>query len=311
MNSLAFGKNSYSRTRNAHVAPDAHIRNSKVGKFCPARLGIASTFTQRRNGLGAFLRAFLSTVEFGLGRTGMDARAYIKNCTKGRISLGLAGVLLEYCRERWRATKVTVATADLSIARIQRGASTPSQERERFFMSVSGISSANLFDLLDSANATSQKQQLQQEIQQLGKDLSAGNLSAAQSDFATLEKNLPQATSSSQSSNPIAQAFQQLAKDLQSGDLSAAQQDFSTIQQDVQSQGGGHHHHGHGGSSSGAPQNPVAELFSELGQALQSGNLSAAQQAYTTLQQDFQQSAASGGSASNTSPAAGGVRTVA
>ena len=179
-------------------------------------------------------------------------------------------------------------------------------------MSVSGISSANLFDLLDSANATSQKQQLQQEIQQLGKDLSAGNLSAAQSDFATLEKNSPQATSaaSSQSSNPIAQAFQQLAKDLQSGNLSAAQQDFSTIQQDVQSQGGGHHHHGHGGSSS-APQNPVAELFSELGQALQSGNLSAAQQAYTTLQQDFQQSAASGGSASNTSPAAGGVQTVA
>ena len=112
-------------------------------------------------------------------------------------------------------------------------------------MSVSGISSTNLFDLLDSANATSQKQQLQQEIQQLGKDLSAGNLSAAQSDFATLEKNSPQATSaaSSPSSNPIAQAFQQLAKDLQSGNLSAAQQDFSTIQQDVQSQGGGHHHH--------------------------------------------------------------------
>ncbi|MGA9966316.1 MAG: hypothetical protein WBQ10_14050 [Terriglobales bacterium] len=179
-------------------------------------------------------------------------------------------------------------------------------------MSVSGISSTNLFDLLDSANATSQKQQLQQEIQQLGKDLSAGNLSAAQSDFATLEKNSPQATSaaSPQSSNPIAQAFQQLAKDLQSGNLSAAQQDFSTIQQDVQSQGGGHHHHGHAESSSAAPQNPVAELFSELGQALQSGNLSAAQQAYTTLQQDFQQSA-SGASASNTSPAAGGVQTVA
>jgi hypothetical protein len=180
-------------------------------------------------------------------------------------------------------------------------------------MSVSGISSTNLFDLLDSANATSQKQQLQQEIQQLGKDLSAGNLSAAQSDFATLEKNSPQATSavSSQSSNPIAQAFQQLAKDLQSGNLSAAQQDFSTIQQDVQSQGGGHHHHGHGYASSAAPQNPVAELFTELGQALQSGNLSAAQQAYTTLQQDFQQSVSSGGSTSKTSPAAGGVQTVA
>jgi hypothetical protein len=37
-----------------------------------------------------------------------------------------------------------------------------------------------------------------------------------------------------------------------------------------------------------AQQNPLAQLFSDLGQALQSGNLSAAQQAYTTLQQDFQ-----------------------
>jgi outer membrane protein assembly factor BamD (BamD/ComL family) len=147
----------------------------------------------------------------------------------------------------------------------------------------------------------------------LGKDLSAGNLSAAQSDFATLEKNSPQATSaaSPQSSNPIAQAFQQLAKDLQSGNLSAAEQDFSTIQQDVQSQGGGHHRHSHAQDSSGTQQNPVAELFSELGQALQSGNLSAAQQAYTTLQQDFQQSASSGSSTLNTSPAAGGVQTIA
>jgi hypothetical protein len=176
-------------------------------------------------------------------------------------------------------------------------------------MSASGISSSNLFDLLDSVNAQSQKQQLQQEIQQLGKDLSAGNLSAAQSDFATLQKDAPAATSStsSQSSNPIAQAFQQLAKDLQSGNVSAAQQDFSTIQQDVQAQGGGHHHHSHPQESSGAQQNPLAELFSELGQALQSGNLSAAQQAYTTLQQDFQS-----GSANGSNPtASGSVQTVA
>ena len=55
-------------------------------------------------------------------------------------------------------------------------------------MSVSGISSSTLFDLLGTETAQSQKQQLQQEIQQLGKDLSAGNLSAAQADFATLQK---------------------------------------------------------------------------------------------------------------------------
>jgi predicted helicase len=180
-------------------------------------------------------------------------------------------------------------------------------------MSVSGISSSSLFDLLGTESAQSQKQQLQQEIQQLGKDLSAGNLSATQADFATLQKDAPQATAaaSSASNNPIAQAFQKLAQDLQSGNLSAARQDFSTIQQDVQAQrGGGHHHHSHGQDSSSAQQNPIAQLFSELGQALQSGNLTAAQQAYTTLQQDFQ-SAGAKGSTSNASPAAGSVQTVA
>jgi predicted helicase len=178
-------------------------------------------------------------------------------------------------------------------------------------MSVSGISSSSLFDLLGTESAQSQKLQLEQEIQQLGKDLSAGNLSAAQADFATLQKDAPQATAaaSSASNNPIAQAFQKLAQDLQSGNLSAAQQDFSTIQQDVQAQsGGGHHHHSHGQNSSGTQQNPIAQLFSELGQALQSGNLTAAQQAYTTLQQDFQ--SASGG-ASSSAPASSSVQTVA
>ena len=172
-------------------------------------------------------------------------------------------------------------------------------------MSVSGISSSSLFDLLESASPQSQKQQVQQEVQKLGQDLSAGNLSAAQADFATLQKDAPQTASTSQNNNPIAQAFQQLSQDLQSGNLSGAQQDFSTIQQDLQSQssGGGHHHHSHAqDSSSSSQQNPLAQLFSELGQALQSGNLSAAQQAYTTLQQDFQ-SASSNGAPTNSSTA--------
>jgi len=177
-------------------------------------------------------------------------------------------------------------------------------------MSVSGISSSSLLELLESGTTgQSQKRQLQQEVQQLGKDLSAGNLSAAQADFATLQKDAPQATS--QSNNPIAQAFQKLAQDLQSGNLSAAQQDFSTVQQDVQAQAsGGHHHHSHGQSSNAAEQSPVAQLFAELGQALQSGNLSAAQQAYTTLQQDFQ-SGSTSVTNSGTSSASASVQTVA
>jgi type VI protein secretion system component VasK len=105
------------------------------------------------------------------------------------------------------------------------------------------------------------------------------------------------ATSSSQSTSPIAQALQQLSTDLQSGNVSAAQKDFATLQQDFQSQatqGGGHHHRHHhvdndsqnSGNGSGST---VSQVFAQLDRALQAGNLSSAQNAYTTLQQDFQQ----------------------
>jgi hypothetical protein len=71
-------------------------------------------------------------------------------------------------------------------------------------------------------------QQSQQEFQQLGQDLKAGNLSAAQTDFATLQQLNGQTTGSTNTNNPIAQAFQQLSQDLQSGNLSAAQQALSS-----------------------------------------------------------------------------------
>jgi len=169
-------------------------------------------------------------------------------------------------------------------------------------MSVSSISSSSLSNY-DTQSVQNTMQQLQQEFQQLGQDLHSGNLPAAQADFVTLSQSLAippvfvgptalgqqtNSTSSSQSNNPIAQAFNQLSQDLQSGNVSAAQQDYSTIQQDFQSQAGKtHHHHHHGGGGSG--ESAMSQLLSQLGQALQSGNLSAAQQAYSTLQQDFQQ----------------------
>ncbi|MFZ1929227.1 MAG: hypothetical protein WBW36_07205 [Candidatus Sulfotelmatobacter sp.] len=166
-------------------------------------------------------------------------------------------------------------------------------------MSVSGISSSSLFN---TSGVQSLFQQFQQTFQQLGQDLQSGNLSAAQSDFATLQNLGSQnSTATSQSSSPIAQAFSQLAKDLQSGNLSAAQQDFSTIQQDFQNQSAqgqtesaqGHHHHHAGGGSS-----EISQLLNELGTALQSGDLSTAQQAYTSLVQQFQPSSQSSGTAS-------------
>ncbi|MFZ0861666.1 MAG: hypothetical protein ABR881_09865 [Candidatus Sulfotelmatobacter sp.] len=162
-------------------------------------------------------------------------------------------------------------------------------------MSVSGISSSNLFD---SSKQTIQNniQQFQKEFQQLGQDLQSGNLSAAQSDFVTLQQLGPQGNSSSastsaaQSNSPIAQAFNQLAQDLKSGNISGAQQDFAQIQRAFQNQSSqtqGHHHHHHGGGESGG--NAISQLFDQLGQALQSGNLSTAQTAYNSLVQDFPQ----------------------
>jgi outer membrane protein assembly factor BamD (BamD/ComL family) len=182
-------------------------------------------------------------------------------------------------------------------------------------MSVGAILGSVLQGALAATNAPSKFKQFQQEFQQLGKDLQAGNLAQAQSDLVILTHNSPflqsgtassaaastgGGSSTSASNNPIVQAFNQLAQDLQAGNLTAAQRDFSTIQQDflnvqsqIQGSGGGHHHHHALGSISASP---LAQLFSQLGQALGAGNLSSAEQAYAALQQDFQQFASGGGS---------------
>jgi len=178
-------------------------------------------------------------------------------------------------------------------------------------MSVTGISSSGFSDY---GAQSVQKNQVAQEFQQLGQDLQAGNLSAAQSDFATLQQLVSQvgsaatsvssSSSSSQSGNPIAQAFSQLAADLKSGNLTAAQQDFAQIQKDFQNlaaqnqasgdNGSGLPHHHRGGS------NTVSQLFEQMGQSLQSGDLTSAQSTFATLQQDLQQNSA-GSTTSDTS----------
>jgi outer membrane protein assembly factor BamD (BamD/ComL family) len=127
-------------------------------------------------------------------------------------------------------------------------------------MSVSGISSSSL-STYSTTSGQGNFQQVQKAFQQLGQDLQSGNLSAAQSDFSTLQNLVPKlsaatssaATSTVQSNNPLLQNFDQLSKDLQSGNLSAAQQDYTNIQQAFQrfspKSGGpeGRHHHDGGG----------------------------------------------------------------
>ena len=187
-------------------------------------------------------------------------------------------------------------------------------------MGIFGIASTILGQISSATTPNPHKQQVKQGFQLLGQDLQSGNLSQAQSDFASLQQLLPGGqqsslltpVSSAQSSNPLATAVSQLAQDLKSGNLTAAQSDFATVQQDLQ-QGGpqagaahGHHHHHHqsdgdSGQSSGQ-QNPISTLFGQLGQDLQSGNLSAAQQAYSSLQQDFQQFALNNSSTTSGAP---------
>ncbi len=216
-------------------------------------------------------------------------------------------------------------------------------------MSIAGILSSNLFSSgatqgfqqTHEAKGPGQKfQQLKSEFQQLGQDLQSGNLTQAQSDYAALSQNFPgarqtgataatttaatAATTSSTGNGTVAQQFAQLGQDLQSGNLQAAQQDYSNIQQTAQQnsnqQVGGHHHHGHhfhGGetqsasssSTSSQQSNPIAAAFSTLAQDLQAGNLSGAQSAFATLQNDLQQiggfaSSGSGGTGSPSSTSA-------
>jgi len=172
-------------------------------------------------------------------------------------------------------------------------------------MSVAGILSSAVFSI-GSQLLQSRKQQISQEFQQLGTDLKSGNLTAAQADFAALQKLQPSGSSSTSSSNPITQDFNQLAADLKAGNTTAAQQDFTKLQQDFQSRGTQthHHHHHHGGSSNSGGGSEISQLFSQLGSALQSGNLSTAQQAYSAMLQQFQQYGAAGVTASQSGASA-------
>jgi len=175
-------------------------------------------------------------------------------------------------------------------------------------MSIAGIASSLFSQISNLQN--SQQTTAQSEFQQLAKDLQAGNLKGAQADFAALQQNAPASRATGTSS--LLQAVSALSNDLQSGNLAGAQQDFANIQQDVQqaAQQGGqvrHHHHHHASESqnsspSSPQQNSIAQLFSTLGEDLQSGNLANAQQAYASLQQDLQLFSTSGSSSAASAP---------
>ncbi len=97
--------------------------------------------------------------------------------------------------------------------------------------------------------------------------------------------NLYQTNSAKTNFQQIRDYFQQLGQALQSGDLNAAQQAFAALQQLMPNlSAGSQTQTGQQGNS----QSQLAGDFSALGQALQSGDLTKAQDALTKLQQDMQ-----------------------
>jgi hypothetical protein len=168
-------------------------------------------------------------------------------------------------------------------------------------MSISGIQGST-FNPYQFASSSP----LQQQLQQLGQALQSGNLSAAQSDFASLQQAFSQpAATNAPATSPLGQAFNQLASDLQSGNLSAAQKDFSPLQQDVQSLNGsssryGHHHH-HSGGGPGSQKS----IFPDPNQPIPSSSSSAtpgAPPAYGGWQQQLAQYALGGAASGSESP---------
>jgi hypothetical protein len=103
-------------------------------------------------------------------------------------------------------------------------------------MSTSAISSSSASTLLEELyKYDSQKKQ--SELDQLGKDLQSGNLSAAQSDFAALTgDSSTSASSTTTSTDPVVEDLITLGKDLTSGDTSGAEKAYTALKNDLKAQ---------------------------------------------------------------------------
>jgi hypothetical protein len=82
----------------------------------------------------------------------------------------------------------------------------------------------------------------------------------------------------------IQQDFKQLAGSLKSGDLAGAQKAYAALQKLLPSQS---QNSTSSTQSSSSSTNPIVNDFNALGKALQSGDLTAAQSAFSTLQSDL------------------------
>ena len=109
---------------------------------------------------------------------------------------------------------------------------------------------------------------VRQNFQQLSQSIQSGDLSVAQTAYASLIQNLPQ-QSAGNGNNPFQQAIASIGSALQSGDISGAQQTLQTMQSQMKGMHHHHHHHASGippsddtntSASSNAPLPPTASV---------------------------------------------------
>ncbi len=135
-------------------------------------------------------------------------------------------------------------------------------------MSVAGITSINSNQL---ANVQQNLQKVQSEFKRLGQDLQSGNLTQAQADFVTFSQAL--------ASPPNFVGPTALDKQAGTGTASSPANPPNIVGPTALTQSASASHH----------RVHLRQALSQLGQALQAGNLSAAQQAFSTMSQIWQQ----------------------
>ena len=179
-------------------------------------------------------------------------------------------------------------------------------------MSISALSS-NLITDLSQQYQQNPFQKIQQDFKQLASDLQSGDLSGAQSAYASIEQLLPANQSSSGSatgsngSSAIQSEFASLGQALQSGDLSGAQSAFSQLQSDLQTAAQSaqtlpqaeDQYVGRSSQQGLSVAKQVQQDYAQLASSLQSDDLAGAQSAFANLQQALQSQGTSTTQSSN------------
>jgi soluble cytochrome b562 len=190
-------------------------------------------------------------------------------------------------------------------------------------MSISPLSSLLVSDL--SQQPPRPFQQIQQGFQQLGSALQSGDLASAQAAYSSLQQLVPPNVASGNSSsspgtNTIRGQFAAIGQALQSGNLSQAQGALTQLATDVRNNRPSSIQSGSTAASQPAataqdeyvpstvdqvpdPAQQVQQDYAQLNNALQSGNLADAKNAFSSLTQAIQQQSGENGQESITAAA--------